>query len=151
VDAETPTETGTGSDRPASDRPSPDVSRAAEAPPAVIRTGGGPSAFAYLLGGVGALGLGAGALLTSWGKTDNGELSQCAPNCQQSSVDHIRRLYLAADLSFGAGGAALGFATLLFATSHPGEASAKAPARAAYRFDVRPARSGALGVFEGAF
>jgi hypothetical protein len=151
VAAETPAEPGKTPDKPASDKAAQEVPPPAEAPPAVPRSGGGPSAFAYLLGGVGALGLGAGALLTYWGKTDNDALSQCTPNCQPSSVDHIRRMYLAADLSFGAGGAALGVATLLFATSHPGEAGAKAPARAAYRFDVRPTRSGALGLFEGAF
>jgi hypothetical protein len=106
-----------------------------EAPPAV-RHGGGPSAFAYLLGGVGLLGIGAGGLLTYWGKTDNDALGACAPNCQPSSVEHIRRLYLAADVSFAAGGAALGIASLLFATSH---------------FDVQPAHSGAFATFRGAF
>lgn len=138
------------SDKPATEAPPPPI----EAPP-VAGKGGGPSAFAYLLGGVGALGLGSGALLTYWGKTDNDALAQCAPNCQGSSLDHIRRLYLAADLSFGAGGAALGVATLLFATSHRSEAgadvTAKPPASASYRFDVRPVRSGAFAVFEGAF
>lgn len=151
VDPETTGERSKPPDKPSPDRPAPEAPAPAEAPPPVPRLGGGPSAFAYLVGGVGAVGLGAGALLTYWGKTDNDALSQCAPNCQPSSVDHIRRLYLAADLSFGAGGAALGVATLLFATSHPGDATAKAPARAAYRFDVRPTRSGGLALFEGAF
>jgi hypothetical protein len=151
VAAETPAEPGRTPDKPASDKAAPEVPPPAEAPSAVPRSGGGPSAFAYLLGGAGALGLGAGALLTYWGKTDNDALSQCTPNCQPSSVDHIRRMYLAADLSFGAGGAALGVATLLFATSHPGEGAAKAPVKAAYGVDVRPTRSGALALFEGAF
>jgi hypothetical protein len=101
-----------------------------------VRHGGGPSAFAYLLGGVGLLGVGAGGLLTYWGKTDNSALAACTPNCQPSSVEHIRRLYLAADVSFAAGGAALGIASLLFATSH---------------FDVQPAHSGAFATFKGVF
>ena len=107
---------------------------AREAP--AVRHGGGPSAFAYLFGGAGLLGVGAGALLTYWGKTDNAALAGCAPNCSPSSVEHIRRLYLGADVSFAAGGAALGLAALLFATSH---------------VDVQPARSGALASFRGVF
>lgn len=101
-----------------------------------VRHGGGTSAFAYLLGGVGILGLGAGGLLTYWGKTDNAALAACTPNCQPSSVDHIRRLYLGADVSFAAGGAALGIAALLFATSH---------------VDVEPVHSGAYASFRGVF
>jgi hypothetical protein len=103
----------------------------------VVRHASGPSAFAYLLGGVGLLGLGAGGLLTYWGKTDNDALAACSPNCQPSSVDHIRRLYLAADVSFGAGGALLGVAGLLFATTP--------------HVEVQPVRSGALATFTGAF
>jgi hypothetical protein len=101
-----------------------------------VRHGGGPSAFTYLLGGVGLLGVGAGGLLTYWGKTDNDALGACSPNCQPSSVEHIRRLYLAADVSFAAGGAVLGLASLLFATSH---------------FDVQPTHSGAFASYKGVF
>ena len=123
-----------------------------DAPPAPRSTGSGPSVFAYLLGGVGALGVGGGALLTYWGKTDNAALSQCAPNCASSSVDHIRRLYLAADLSFGAGGAALGVATLLFFTSGSSEGAKATPlARAASAIDVRPTPSGAIATLQGVF
>lgn len=107
----------------------------------IVRRGGGPSAFAYLLGGVGLLGVGAGGLLTYWGKTDNDALGACAPNCQPSSVDHIRRLYLAADVSFAAGGVGLGVAALLFATAHSSEAG----------FDVHPVRSGGVASFQGVF
>jgi hypothetical protein len=117
---------------------------------------GGPSAFAYLLGGAGLLGLGAGALLTYWGKTDNDALSRCSPNCQPTSVDHVRTMYLAADVSFGVGAAALGVSALLFATSHPGVEAAPAAtrtttARTAYLFDVQPTRSGAFATVTGAF
>ncbi len=115
--------------------PTPPTPAPAQEAPAV-RHGGGPSAFAYLFGGAGLLGVGAGALLTYWGKTDNFALAGCAPNCSPSSVEHIRRLYLGADVSFAAGGAALGLAALLFATSH---------------VDVQPARSGGLASFKGVF
>ena len=116
---------------------------------------GGPSAFAYLFGGVGLAGLGAGGLLTYWGKTDNAALAQCTPNCQPASVEHIRRLYFAADLSFGGGAALVGLSTLLFATSHGSEPAPKATAKDRPRrslvFDVRPARSGAFATVHGVF
>ena len=102
----------------------------------VARHGGGPSAFTYVLGGFGLLGVGAGGLLTYWGKTDNDALGACTPNCHPSAVNHIRQLYLGADISFAAGGAALGLAALLFATAH---------------FDVQPVHSGALASFKGVF
>ncbi len=108
----------------------------------------GLSAWPFVIGGVGVLGLGAGALLTYWGKTDNDALASCSPTCSPSSVDHIRRLYLAADISFGVGGVALGVATLLLVTSRPSSREA-APSTAA--FDVQPTRSGALASFRGVF
>ncbi len=97
----------------------------------------GASAFAYLLGGVGLAGVGAGGLLTYWGKTDNVALGACSPSCPPASVSHIRNLYLAADASFAAGGAALGVAALLFALPHGVE--------------VMPAKSGAVASFRGTF
>jgi len=109
----------------------------------------GPSAWPFVIGGVGVLGLGAGALLTYWGKSDNDALAACSPSCAPSSVDHIRNLYLAADISFGVGGAALGLATVLFLTSHP--SSREAPPSTAAVFDVRPTRSGAVASFQGVF
>jgi hypothetical protein len=136
-------------DKPAGEPSSP----AHDAPPASA-TGGGPSAFTWVLGGVGLLGLGAGALLTYWGKTDNDALSACSPSCQPSSVDHIRRLYIGADVSFGVGGAALGVAALLFATTRSHEAPPSAAAKAtrpATGFDVQPMRSGAFASFRGVF
>jgi hypothetical protein len=132
----------------APEQPTPDVVAAHDAPP--VR--GGRSALPYLIGGVGLLGVGAGALLTYWGKSDNDALGQCAPNCQPSSVAHIRQLYLAADLSIGAGAAALAVSGWLFATSRSGEAgSVAAKPPAAYLFDVQPMRAGAVATVKGAF
>ncbi|HEY3818212.1 MAG TPA: hypothetical protein VGL81_13625 [Polyangiaceae bacterium] len=105
--------------------------------PAVTVRHHGPSAFAYLLGGVGLLGVGAGGLLTYWGKTDNTALAGCAPNCAPASVAHIRELYLASDVSLAAGGAMLGLAALLFSTTS--------------HVEVQPVHSGALASFRGAF
>lgn len=147
VDTAPAVESHKAQDKPADDAPPP--REAPAAPP----QGGGPSPLPYVLGGVGLLGVGAGALLTYWGKTDNDALAQCSPNCQPSSVDHIRRLYLAADISFGAGAAGLGVAALLFATPHPhAAASATAkPIRRTAVFDVQPTRSGAFASFQGTF
>lgn len=108
----------------------------------------GPTVWPFVIGGVGVLGLGAGALLTYWGKTDNDALASCSPTCSPSSVDHIRRLYLAADVSFGVGGVALGVATLLLVTTRPSSREA-APSTAV--FDVQPTRSGALASLHGVF
>ncbi len=108
------------------------------------------SPWPWVAGGVGLAGIGAGALLTYWGNADNAALAQCAPSCKPSSVDHIHQLYLAADHSFAAGGAAVGLAAILFATSHHRERSV-ASKRSTMAFDVRPAPSGVLATFGTSF
>jgi hypothetical protein len=105
---------------------------------------GGRSVLPYVLGGVGLAGLAGGAMLTYWGRKDNEALAACAPNCSPSSVSHIRTMYLAADISFAAGGAALAGAVVLFFTS--GSKSERKTG-----FDVAPTRSGAVATFSGAF
>jgi hypothetical protein len=77
----------------------------------------GPPALSFVLGGVGAAALGAGALATYWGNKDNTALGQCAPWCQPSTVKHIKQLYVGADISFGVGAAALAACFWLFARS----------------------------------
>jgi hypothetical protein len=142
----------TASDQPSSgkrgaDGASADDSRTAPAEYDRVPRRGGPSWFAYTLGGVGLAAVGAGALLTYWGNRDNALLSVCSPNCEPSSVTHIRQMYIASDIAFGGGALAIGVATFLFATSH----SSAAPSRSAYGVGVQPARSGALASFAGAF
>ena len=118
-------------------------------PAAPTRWGMPKSAFPYLLGGVGLAGLAAGGVLTFWGNHDNTTLeSQCRPSCPASSVDHIRTMYLAADVAWGVGGVALGISTLLFATSRTKEAI---PTPAPVAIDVQPTRSGAVGTISGSF
>jgi hypothetical protein len=131
------------------DAPPPDTT-AAQEHPAASTPRSGPSALTIALAGVGVLGLGAGGLLTYWGKTDNSALSQCSPNCQPSSVAHIRALYLASDISFAAGAASLGVAAILFATRGSASAGKEHP-QSAIRFDVQPMRSGAFATFQGGF
>jgi hypothetical protein len=109
----------------------------------------GHSALPYVIGGVGVLGLGAGALFTVWGRKDNDALSQCSPHCLQSNVDHVRTMYVAADISFGVGVVGLGVATALFIIDHSSEATP--PPRSAWAFDVVPGPSGAVASVSGAF
>jgi len=144
--AAAPASTTTDTPETSSTEPAPEPARTDAASVSTQRHG--LSAWPFVIGSVGVLGLGAGALLTYWGKTDNDALGACSPNCAPSSVTHIRNLYLAADISFGVGGAALGVAALLFLTSHP--SSREAPPSTAV-FDVRPTRSGAVASFQGVF
>jgi hypothetical protein len=61
--------------------------------------------------------IGGAGLLTYWGRKDNDLLARCAPNCSQASVDHIRKLYFAADASLGVGAVALATSLVLFLAS----------------------------------
>jgi hypothetical protein len=99
------------------------------------------------------VGLGSYALLTSWGRKDNDVLVQCAPGCMQKSVDHVRRLYLAANISLGAGIAALGAATWLLLRSSVGSRTAEGatPRWSRHALEVIPLSAGAVATLRGAF
>jgi hypothetical protein len=135
---------------------SEDTSHQEPAPAAPSReySGGGAwalphSAFPYVVGAVGLAGVGAGALLTFWGNKDNSDLQgSCNPNCKSSSVDHVRTMYIAADISFGVGAVALATATWLFASSRSTEAPVT---KAATVFDVHPTPTGGFATVSGAF
>jgi hypothetical protein len=124
------------------------VASAADEPAPPRSSGGGPGAAPYLLGVVGVAGLGAYGAFTYWGKKDNQLLSQCSPNCAPSSLEHIRKLYLVADISLGVGVAALGAATWIALSSG---SSKEKPSEAAYVVDVTPTRSGAYATVSGKF
>jgi hypothetical protein len=104
--------------------------------------------LAYVVGGVGLAAVGSSLLLAHWGHEDNLLLDRCAPNCSQESVDHVRHLYIAADITLGAGVLALGAATWLY-LSRP-EVEDTRSARA-YHFDVHPTASGAFATVGRAF
>jgi hypothetical protein len=106
------------------------------------------TAWPYLLGGVGLAGVGAGALFTVWGNKDNAALQDgCSPNCHPGSIDRVRAMYIAADVSFGVGVVGLGVATWLFARSH----SEDRPTPKAAVIDVHPVTSGAFASVSGVF
>jgi len=70
-----------------------------------------------VLGALGLAGVGGFAVLTSWGRADNRMLATCSPSCPTASVQHVRRLYWAADASLGAGLVSLALSSWLLAGS----------------------------------
>jgi hypothetical protein len=140
----------TAPDKPATDEPASEQTSPDQPAPA------GPSKWAlphapwpYVIGGAGVAAVAAGALLTFWGNKDNTELqNQCAPNCNPSSQDHIKAMYVASDVSFVAGLGALGVATWLFARSRSAE---KAPTPSTAVLSVTPTPSGAFASVSGKF
>jgi hypothetical protein len=105
----------------------------------------------YIATGIGLLGVGSYALLTYWGRKDNDMLAQCKPDCMQSSVDHVRKVYLAANISLGVGVAALGTATWLYFRSRDSRKSEEAAGGSPVALDVMPYRDGALASVRGGF
>jgi hypothetical protein len=108
----------------------------------------GSTALTALLAGAGVAGLGGYALLVYWGRKDNNLLAQCKPSCSQGNTDHIRRLYLEADISLGVGVVALGTATWLLLRPHSSEEASRKSV--GYAFSVEPTASGALATVGGA-
>jgi hypothetical protein len=103
----------------------------------------------YVLGGAGLASLGAGALLTYWGRRDNDALAGCSPDCPPGSVNHIRNLYVASDVAFGLGLAALAAGTWVYWRSQSPDAGAVE--RNTPGLDVRATRSGAVALVSGRF
>jgi hypothetical protein len=106
-----------------------------------------------LIGLAGAAGLGGYGVLTYWGRRDNDRLGQCSPDCAPASVQHIRRLYLAADVSLGVGLVALATTTwLALRPDAPPERTARgAPALARTQLQLSPTSSGGWASIAGRF
>ena len=98
---------------------------------------------------VGVVGLAGFGVMTEWGRKDNALLAQCSPSCPQASVDHVRRMYVAADVSLGVGIAALAASYWAFVSSR--SANEDHPTEQAMVFDVRPTRAGAVAGVSGSF
>lgn len=106
------------------------------------------SIWPYVAGGAGLAALGTSVALATWGHHDFELLDRCAPNCRQSSLDHVRRMYITADISLGVGALALGIATWLYFS----EPTKTVPTdQTALRLDVQPVRGGAFATLEQAF
>jgi hypothetical protein len=120
-----------------------------DAPPEPAQSHG-PSALAWVFGGVAVAGLASGAMLTYWGRHDNDQLSQCSPRCPMSSVDHIRTLYIASDITAGVGAASAVASIWLFASSL-GSSGETRHRDSAYTVDVHPTPSGGFASVSGHF
>lgn len=121
-----------------------------EAAAAPKRDSVGPGPLPFIVGGAGVAAVGAGVLLNIWGRQDNNKLlASCAPNCQQSSADHVRHLYVAADISIGVGVAALGVASFLYFTGN--HAKENPAIHTGYAIDVEPTPKGVFATVSGAF
>ena len=103
----------------------------------------------YVLAGVGVVGVGGYALLTTWGQKDNRQLAQCAPACSPASVDHIRKLYTAANISLAVGVVTLGTAAGLII--RPEFREERRRRRGGLTVDVQAAATGASATISGAF
>lgn len=141
------------------DRPAPSLLRRAsarsvseeEAPPT------GTSWKAYALAGVGALGVGGYFTFNLKGSADNDALRVlCKPDCNPTSVRHVRNLYLAADISLGIGIAALVGSTYYFLRSdsapeeRPRSRSGSSDSHIS-ALGLAPTSSGALATVGGTF
>jgi hypothetical protein len=136
--------------RPAAERKTSPVPAESRREPAASESTDPPRAspvLAYIVGGAGLAAVGSSLLLAHWGREDNILLDRCAPNCSQESVDHVRSMYIAADVTLGAGVLALGAATWLY-LSRPEVEDEKA---AAYHFDVQATAAGAYATVRRAF
>jgi hypothetical protein len=109
--------------------------------------------LSFVTAGAGVAALGAGALLTYWGRKDTSLLDSCSPGCPQSSADHIHNLYLAADISIGFGIAALAGSYWAYAHSRSShdEGGDEVAVRSTPTLLLAPTPSGAVGALSGTF
>jgi hypothetical protein len=116
-------------------------------------SGRGRSAWPWVTGSIGLLGVGAGGYLAYLERKDNDALARCAPDCKEPSVALARQTELASEVSFAAGGALVGLGVLLLATSHSHDDSPTVGSAGPTRFtlDLRPARSGGFAALVGVF
>lgn len=74
----------------------------------------GRNPLAYVFGGVGVVALGAWGVYALDGRNKQNELDHCAPHCQPSDVDAMRKSYLIADVLLGVSIVSLGTGTYFF-------------------------------------
>lgn len=98
--------------------PGPDVAPPAEEADEGESKGGGAPALAWVLGGVGVVGIGVGATFGVLGLGQKSDLEeQCAPRCTDDEVASVRTKLILADVGVGVGAASLVVATVLFLTA----------------------------------
>jgi hypothetical protein len=120
-------------------------------PPAAVEGKHGPPIGAWVLGGVGAVGLGSFAYFGLTGAGDASNLrNTCAPRCSTSSVSDVRQKLLIADISLGAGVVSLTVGAILLFTAGHHEEPAQ-PHEARISVDVTPVAGGQMAVVTGRF
>ncbi len=139
-----PAPAATPAPAPAPLSPSEDARVVTTVPPSNL-----PTILSFVLGGTGLVAVGTGALLTVWGRRDNKLLADCSPGCRPESVTHIRKLYIAADISFGVGAAALATSVWFLATRLASDDYS--PASTNLGVAVQPTPSGAVAAVSGRF
>lgn len=112
----------------------------------------GSNTVAFVLLGVGAVGLGGFAYFGVTGKRDEDALA-CAEfkTCTDDDLDPIKQKYLLADISLGVGLVSLGVGTYLLLSSGGKKEASPAQEARRWRFDVAPGRGGGYATFGGAF
>lgn len=107
--------------------------------------------YAFVAGGVGALGLIGFGVFGLLGRSEQADLEDsCNPNCTEDQLAPVRTKYLIADISLGVGIAGLATGTVLYFLSEP---QSKSPAAdtSTIRVDAEARRGGAFATVSGAF
>jgi hypothetical protein len=139
------------------DEPAPEPVGAQEQPVAVgtaatpRQAGEGPSTATYVTAVVGVAGLAGFGLMTYWGRVDNQQLKNCSPTCPKTAVDHVKKMYLAANIAAGVGAAALvtwAYLAFIAPDSGPKEAATRGPS---YSVGVSPIPAGGVASISGSF
>ncbi len=134
-------------------RPIPDAPPAPSGEQVKADAGGGAPALAWVLGGVGVVGLGAAGVFGGLALSEKGDLeATCAPGCSEDQVGAVRTKLLVADVALGVGVVSLGVATVLFVTAGPdGDEAKEARRPAPIRVGITPLAGGAFAGLSGTF
>jgi hypothetical protein len=111
----------------------------------------GSKALAFVLMGVGVVGVGGFAYFGLTGKSDENKLA-CAEfkTCSDEDLDPVKKKYLYADISLGVGLVSLGVGTYLLLSSG-GKREAPVEQAKRFRVDVAPQRGGGYATLSGHF
>jgi hypothetical protein len=123
---------------------------APEPPPLGPEVSQGPSALAWVFGGLGVAALGGALYADLSANTDVNNLrTSCSPNCSTSSVDNVRTRYTVAAILLGVGIASAGIATYFFIARPAAPASEHK--HASIDIDFAPSHGGGTALVSGAF
>lgn len=129
--------------------PSPKTPEVVEEPPPA--SPGPLRPYAFVAGGVGALGLLSFGVFGLLGRSEQSHLEDtCNPNCTDDQIAPVRTKYLIADISLAVGVAGLATGVVLYVLSEPQSKSPEADT-SAIRVDAQARRGGAFATVSGVF